>query len=64
MKVYMENRHKVARHNILFEKGEKSYTLAMNHFGDLVHHILWIVCHNISNNSLLPNSSITSLLPS
>jgi len=38
MKVYMENRHKVARHNILFEKGEKSYTLAMNHFGDLLHH--------------------------
>lgn len=32
----MENRHKIAKHNVLYQKGEKSYELAMNHFGDLV----------------------------
>ena len=36
MKVYMENRHKIARHNLQYENGEKSYSMAMNHFGDLV----------------------------
>ena len=50
MKVYMVNRHKVARHNILYEKGEKSYSLAVNQFGDLVHHILCIFVQNIYNN--------------
>jgi len=38
MKVYMENRHKIARHNLQYENGEKSYSMAMNHFGDLLHH--------------------------
>ncbi|KAK2715041.1 procathepsin L-like [Artemia franciscana] len=38
MKIYLENKHKVAKHNILYEKGEKSYQVAMNKFGDLLHH--------------------------
>ncbi|KZS03727.1 Cathepsin L [Daphnia magna] len=37
-KVYMENRHKIARHNARFHKGEVSFTMEMNHFGDLLHH--------------------------
>lgn len=36
MKVYLENRHKIAQHNIRHARGEVSYSLAMNHFGDLV----------------------------
>ena len=36
MKVYLENRHKIANHNIRHAKGEVSYSLAMNHFGDVV----------------------------
>lgn len=35
-KVYLENRHKIARHNARFQKGEVSFTMEMNHFGDLV----------------------------
>ena len=36
MKVYLENRHKIARHNALHQKGEVSFSMEMNHFGDLV----------------------------
>jgi hypothetical protein len=32
----MENRHKIARHNARFQKGEVTYSMEMNHFGDLV----------------------------
>ena len=34
MKVYMENKVKIAKHNQKANKGEKSYFLKMNHFGD------------------------------
>ena len=36
MKVYLENRHKIARHNALHQKGEVTFSMEMNHFGDLV----------------------------
>lgn len=32
----MENRHKIARHNARFQKGEVTFSMEMNHFGDLV----------------------------
>lgn len=38
MKVFMENKQKIAKHNQLFGQGKKSYSLAMNKFGDLLHH--------------------------
>jgi len=37
-KVYIENRHKIARHNLQAANGEHTYTMAMNHFGDMLHH--------------------------
>ncbi|XP_065576417.1 procathepsin L-like [Artemia franciscana] len=37
MKIFFENKHKIAKHNILYDKGEKSYQVAMNQFGDLHH---------------------------
>lgn len=38
LKVFMENKHKIAKHNQKAANGLKGYTLAMNHFGDLLHH--------------------------
>jgi cathepsin L len=38
MKIYMENKKKVAKHNAKAAKGQYSYHLAMNEFGDLLHH--------------------------
>jgi len=37
-KVYMENKHMIAKHNQKAMAGHKSYTLEMNHYGDLLHH--------------------------
>jgi len=34
----MENKHKIAKHNQHAANGLKSYSLKMNHFGDLLHH--------------------------
>lgn len=36
MKIYMENKRKVLRHNARHAKGEVKYKLALNHFADLV----------------------------
>ena len=38
MKVWMENKAQIERHNRAALQGLKSYTLAMNQFGDLLHH--------------------------
>lgn len=36
--VYLENKLNIARHNKLYENGEETYQLEMNHFGDLMSH--------------------------
>ena len=36
MKIFMENKLKIAKHNQRAHKGEKAYFLKMNHYGDLV----------------------------
>lgn len=38
LKVFMDNKHRIANHNKRFHNGEVSYELEMNHFGDLLHH--------------------------
>jgi len=38
LKVFMENKHLIAKHNQRASNGLKSYSLAMNQFGDLLHH--------------------------
>ena len=36
LKVFAENKHAIAKHNQLFSQGLRSFTMKMNHFGDLV----------------------------
>jgi len=38
IKIFMENKHLIAKHNQRASNGLKSYSLAMNQFGDLLHH--------------------------
>jgi len=38
LKIFMDNRHKITKHNAKFVKGEVSYDLALNKYGDLLHH--------------------------
>lgn len=38
MKIYMENAHKVAKHNKLFAMGLVSYKLGLNKYADMLHH--------------------------
>lgn len=38
MKIFMENSHKIAKHNQQYEKGLKSYKLKLNKYADLLHH--------------------------
>merc|ERR1711962_837306 len=39
MKIYMENKHKIAKHNLLFhsQPQQKKYHLKMNKYGDMLH---------------------------
>lgn len=36
MKIFTENKHKIASHNKLYATGQKSYKLKMNKYGDMV----------------------------
>lgn len=36
LKIFMENKRRIAQHNAHYHKGKVSYKLAMNHFGDMV----------------------------
>jgi hypothetical protein len=36
MKIFMENKHNIAKHNTAFELGHKKFKLAMNKYGDMV----------------------------
>ncbi|KAG8293399.1 Cathepsin L [Homalodisca vitripennis] len=38
MKIFMDNKNKIAKHNTRFERGQVSFKLAMNHYGDMLHH--------------------------
>lgn len=38
LKIFMENKANVARHNAAAHRGEKTYFLKMNGYGDLLHH--------------------------
>ncbi|XP_028133575.1 cathepsin L [Diabrotica virgifera virgifera] len=38
MKIFMENKHKVAKHNKLFALGLVSYKLGLNKYADMLHH--------------------------
>ena len=38
MRIFMENKRYIAKHNALYYQGIKNYTLKMNHFGDLLQH--------------------------
>lgn len=38
LKIYAENRHKIAKHNQLYDLGKVTYRLAENAFTDMLHH--------------------------
>lgn len=38
MKIFMENRHKIAKHNQRYEMGLVSYKLGVNKYADMLHH--------------------------
>ncbi|XP_029042333.2 procathepsin L [Osmia bicornis bicornis] len=38
MKIYMDNKHKIAKHNGNYEMKKVSYKLKMNKYGDMLHH--------------------------
>lgn len=38
LKIFMDNRHKIAKHNQMYEKGQVTYKLGLNKYADLLHH--------------------------
>lgn len=38
MKIFMENKNKIALHNQEYERGNVTYKLALNKYADLLHH--------------------------
>jgi len=54
MKIFIENKKKVAKHNAQYERGLKTYKLALNHYADLLHHEFLKM--NGFNKSLTPHN--------
>ena len=48
MKIFTENKHRIAAHNKLYATGQKTYRLKMNKYGDMVSTLMcclsWCVC--------------------
>ena len=38
MRIFMENKHRIAQHNILYHQNKTSYKMKMNKYGDLLEH--------------------------
>lgn len=38
MKIFMENKHKIAKHNRLFELGKVTFRQKLNKYGDMLHY--------------------------
>merc|ERR1711990_1217317 len=51
MKIWMENKAKIEKHNRLAHKGHKSYHMAMNQFGDLLHHEFTAIMNGYQSRS-------------
>ena len=65
LKIYMENRARIAKHNHRANQGQHSYYLKMNHFGDMVNegtalHVKTVKCSIFYLNFLLRNLSFTT----
>lgn len=69
MKIFMENSHKIAKHNKLYEQGLVTYKLGLNKYADLLHHEFVTILNgfNKTKNQLLKASemedSITFISP-
>ncbi|KAK1127718.1 hypothetical protein K0M31_003211 [Melipona bicolor] len=55
MKIFMDNKHKIDKHNENYEMKKVSYKLKMNKYGDMLHHELvkTFTCLNKSTNTQL-----------
>ena len=47
MKIYMENKQRIAKHNTRYYQGHHNYKLEMNHYGDLLPHEFSGIIYNI-----------------
>merc|ERR1719219_1408708 len=61
MKIFMENKQKIAKHNTRYHKGHHNYNLEMNHYGDLLSHEFQAIYNGYRHdlrktNKRLPNT--------
>jgi len=64
LKIFMENKAKIAKHNARAHQGEKSYFLKMNHYGDMLHHEFVGTMNGYNREQKVQsNIGITQILP-
>merc|ERR1712137_808821 len=63
MKVFLENREKVAQHNARFAKGEETFTLTMNKFGDLLTHEFAALYNGYNSEKQARKGGVTFVKP-
>ena len=62
LKIFMENKAKIARHNALYHQGEKSYSMKVNSYADLVSRFLMIQHFILQTSKLIPGIRIAFVI--
>ncbi|KZC08721.1 PREDICTED: cathepsin L [Dufourea novaeangliae] len=58
MKIFMDNKHKIAKHNTNYEQKKVSYKLKMNKYGDLLHHEFVNLLNGFNKSKTINHPSI------
>uniref|UniRef100_A0A1B6CPV5 Cathepsin L n=1 Tax=Clastoptera arizonana TaxID=38151 RepID=A0A1B6CPV5_9HEMI len=64
LKIFMDNRNKIAKHNAKYEKKLVSYSLKINHFGDMLHHEFISTMNGFNRSKNAVSNSIPDIKPS
>lgn len=61
MKIFLENRHKIAIHNQKYAKNEVTYKLGLNKYADLLHHEFINTLNGFNSTQLHLNKKLNSI---
>jgi len=63
MNIYLDNRQKIATHNALHAAGEETFTMAMNKYGDMLHHEFTGMLNGLNSNNKIARIGMKFMKP-
>merc|ERR1712127_487764 len=63
MNIYLANRQKIATHNARQAAGEETFTMAMNKYGDMLHHEFTGMLNGLNSNNKIARKGMKFMKP-